>query len=74
MLADCAGADIVLIEGYRDSDIKKLGVASSDTGYELPGPADDFEAIVTDDPSHFDKVTLTKVLLSLDILYNATDL
>ncbi|MBR1476339.1 MAG: cyclic pyranopterin monophosphate synthase MoaC [Lachnospiraceae bacterium] len=57
MLADCAGADIVLIEGYRDSDIKKLGVASSDTGYELPGPADDFEAIVTDDPSHFDKVT-----------------
>ena len=57
MLADCAGADIVLIEGYRDSDIKKIGVTSSDTGYELPGPADDFEAIVTDDPARFDKVT-----------------
>lgn len=57
MLADCAGADMVLIEGYRDSDIKKIGVTSSDTGYELPGAIDDLVAIVTDDPKRFEKIT-----------------
>ena len=57
MLADCRGADIVLIEGYKNADIKKIGITSSDTGYSLPGPAEDFEAIVSDDPARFFKIT-----------------
>ncbi len=57
MLADCRDADIVLIEGYRNSDIKKIGITGRDTGYRLPGPADDFEAIVTDDTERFCKLT-----------------
>ena len=57
MLSDCRDADIVFIEGYRDSDIKKIGITGSDTEYKLPGQIDDFEAIVSDDAERFRKLT-----------------
>ncbi|MCR4923802.1 MAG: cyclic pyranopterin monophosphate synthase MoaC [Lachnospiraceae bacterium] len=49
MLRECEDADIVLVEGYKYSNIKKLGIASERTGYKLPCPIRDYLAIVTDD-------------------------
>ncbi len=61
MLEECADADMVFVEGYRNAAIKKIGVTGKDTGYELAGPYESFEAIVTDDPSYFDNKTETPV-------------
>lgn len=61
MLEECADADIVFVEGYRNAKIKKIGVTGKDTDYELAGPYDAFEAIVTDDTSRFDNRTKTPV-------------
>ena len=52
-LSECTDSDIVLIEGYKYADIKKIGIALKQRGYELPCPVSDYEAIVTDDPPYF---------------------
>ncbi len=53
LLEECRDADIVLVEGYRDSSITKIGVTAKSTGYELPGPVESYSAIVTDNVSGF---------------------
>ncbi len=50
MIGDSKEADIVLVEGYKDSDIPRFALATVRTGYSLPGKADDFIALITDDP------------------------
>ena len=52
-LAQCArritGADVILVEGFKNEAIPRIGLCRKETGKGLPGPADSFIAIVTDD-------------------------
>lgn len=41
--------DLVLVEGYKQEDIPRIGIARKATGKGLTAPADAFIAIVTDD-------------------------
>lgn len=54
MISECSYADIILIEGYKYADIKKIAVTSEKSGYELPCSGDSLEAVVTDDVSRYE--------------------
>ena len=54
MISECGYADIILIEGYKYADIRKIAVTSGKSGYGLPCPADSLEAVVTDDISRYE--------------------
>ena len=53
MIAESAGADIVMVEGYKHASIPRIGVASAGSDYELPGEIGLYEAVVTDDVARF---------------------
>ena len=53
MISECGHADIVLIEGYKYADIKKIAVTSEKSGYAFPCSGDSLEAVVTDDISQY---------------------
>ena len=44
-------ADVVLVEGFKNEPIPKIGISRKSTGKGLTGPADSFLALVTDDES-----------------------
>ena len=52
-LSQCArrvqNADVILVEGFKNEAIPRVGLCRKETGKGLPGPADSFIAIVTDD-------------------------
>ncbi len=54
MIKDAAWADVILVEGYKDADIKRIGVASKRTDHRLPFDAKEFAAIADDDLSLYD--------------------
>lgn len=41
--------DLILVEGYKQEDVPRIGIARKATGKGLTAPADTFVAIVTDD-------------------------
>lgn len=43
--------DLILVEGYKQEDIPRIGICRKATGKGLPHPAEDYIAIVTDDGS-----------------------
>ena len=51
MLEDSERADIVLVEGYKHEHIKRIGVASTRTGFKLPQEPCVYSAIACDDVS-----------------------
>ena len=53
MLEDAHGADIILVEGYKYADIKRIGVTSKRCGYELPEEAGIYLAVACDDTEKF---------------------
>ena len=44
-------ADVILVEGFKNEPIPKIGISRKSTGKGLTGPADSFLALVTDDES-----------------------
>ena len=53
MLDDADEADIVLIEGYKYADVRKIGIAVSWLDYRLPCNMEDYEAVAVDDKMRF---------------------
>lgn len=43
--------DLILVEGYKQESIPRIGICRKATGKGLPHPADTYLAVVTDDPS-----------------------
>lgn len=43
--------DLILVEGYKQEDIPRIGICRKATGKGLPHPVDAYVALVTDDPS-----------------------
>ena len=41
--------DLILVEGYKQEDIPRIGICRKATGKGLPGSVEDYAAIVTDD-------------------------
>lgn len=44
--------DVILVEGFKQAEIPRIGLSRAAVGRELTGPADQFIAIVTDEPAH----------------------
>lgn len=42
------GVDLILVEGYKNEDVPKIGIAREDNGKGFTAQIDQFEAIVTD--------------------------
>ncbi|MCR5748255.1 MAG: cyclic pyranopterin monophosphate synthase MoaC [Lachnospiraceae bacterium] len=42
-------ADLIIIEGYKNAKLRKIGITSSRTKYLLPGDPSEYTAIATDD-------------------------
>lgn len=42
------GVDIILVEGWKDSGISRLGLCREATGKDFPSPPEDYVALVTD--------------------------
>ncbi len=53
MLDDAKDADIVLVEGYKYADLRKIGIAVSWLDYRLPCNVEDYEAVAVDDKMNF---------------------
>ena len=53
MLKDADGADIILVEGYKYANIKRIGVTSKRSSFELPEPPGVYGAVTCDDVSIF---------------------
>ncbi len=49
-LALIHGVDLILVEGYKQEAIPRIGISRLATGKGLPCPATDYLAVVTDDP------------------------
>ena len=43
--------DLILVEGYKQEDIPRIGLYRAATGKGLPAPAEEYAALATDDPS-----------------------
>lgn len=41
--------DLILVEGYKQEDIPRIGICRKATGKGLPGSVEDYAAIITDD-------------------------
>ena len=41
--------DLILVEGYKQEDIPRIGICRKSTGKGLPAPAEEFIAVVADD-------------------------
>ena len=50
-LAMIHDVDLILVEGYKQEDLPRIGVCRAATGKSLPAPVDLYAAVVTDDPS-----------------------
>lgn len=48
LLGRMGEVDLVLVEGWKDAGISRLGLCRRASGKELPGPADSYAALVTD--------------------------
>ena len=48
-LAMIRDVDIILVEGYKQEQIPRIGISRAATGKGLPHPADTYAAIVTDE-------------------------
>ncbi len=53
MLDDAKDADVVLAEGYKYADMRKIGIAVSWLDYRLPCNVEDYEAVAVDDKMNF---------------------
>ncbi len=53
MINDADESGIVLIEGYKKADIRKIGVATSWNDFALGGDICDYDAVATDDRAGF---------------------
>ena len=53
MLDDAKDADVVLVEGYKYADMRKIGIAVSWLDYRLPCNVEDYEAVAVDDKMNF---------------------
>ena len=51
LLAMVHGVDLILVEGYKQADIPRIGISRLATGKGLPCPPTDYLAVVTDDPA-----------------------
>ena len=50
-MAQIAGVDILLVEGFKNAPITRIGVARRDNGKGLPSPPETYAALVTDEPA-----------------------
>ena len=50
-LAMIHDVDLILVEGYKQEDIPRIGLYRTATGKGLPAPAAEYAALATDDPS-----------------------
>lgn len=50
-LAMIHDVDLILVEGYKQEKIPRIGICRKATGKGLPAPAEEYAAIVTDDAS-----------------------
>ena len=50
-LARIQGVDVILVEGFKHADIPRVGLCRKATGKPLPEPAENYIAVVTDDPA-----------------------
>ena len=55
MIEECAASDVIIVEGYKYARIRKLGVTSVRTDYQLPCDVSEYFAIVTDDEEQLKK-------------------
>ncbi len=70
MLEETDGADIVLVEGYKDAPIARIGITSIRTVYELPDDIKSYKAIVTDDVSRYEEELPVFDLNDADALFD----
>ena len=45
------GVDVILVEGFKNEPIPRIGLCRKETGKGFPGPLDSFIAVVTDEES-----------------------
>lgn len=50
-LAMIRDVDLILVEGYKQEDIPRIGICRKATGKGLPAPAETYVAVVSDDRS-----------------------
>ena len=43
--------DLILVEGYKQETLPRIGICRRATGKGLPGDVTDYAAVVTDDPA-----------------------
>ena len=67
MLKDTDNADIVLVEGYKNAPIDKIGITSIRTGHKLPEDVHSYLAVACDDVTEFMDLNGTPVFDLNDI-------
>lgn len=50
--------DLILVEGYKQEEFPRIGICRKATGKGLPGAAQDYAALVTDDETYLQDPTL----------------
>ena len=50
-LARIRDVDLILVEGYTQEDIPRIGISRKATGKQLRAPVETFAAVVTDEPA-----------------------
>ncbi len=61
-MTEAAGdADLIIIEGYKNAKLRKIGITSSRTEYQLPCDPSEYTAIATDDENVLRKAFKTEI-------------
>lgn len=68
-----ADIDVVIVEGYRMSDLPKIGISRKETGKGFSLPLDELAAVVTDeDVEHINKFGLDDVEQVAELIANGS--